>query len=59
MSKRAGSTSVQKGNVLESAVRAIETAILRQSPGYSEKTFRIEPKKRIRTRDGVPYEIDI
>lgn len=59
MSKKAGSSSVQKGNVLERAVKAIETAILRQSPVYSEKTFRIEHKKRIKTRDGVPHEIDI
>jgi hypothetical protein len=52
-------TSQQKGNALENAVRAIETAVLRQSPGYDEKTFRIETKKRIKTKDGVPHEIDV
>ena len=52
-------TSQQKGNALESAVRAIETAILRQAAGYNEKTFRVEEKKRIKTKDGVPHEIDI
>lgn len=52
-------TSQQKGNALERAVRAIETAILRQAPGYDEKTFRVEEKKRIKTEEGVPHEIDI
>jgi hypothetical protein len=52
-------TSQQKGNSLESAVRAIETAILRQVPGYHEKTFRIEGNKKIKTGQGVRHEIDI
>lgn len=52
-------TSQQKGNSLERAVRAIETAILRQAPGYDEKTFRIEGKKKIKTKQGVHHEIDI
>jgi hypothetical protein len=52
-------TPQQKGNALERAVRAIETAILSQAPGYDEKTFRVEEKKRIKTKEGVPHEIDI
>lgn len=40
-------------------MRAIETAILRQAPGYNEKAFRIEGKKTIKTDLGVHHEIDI
>jgi hypothetical protein len=52
-------TSQQKGDSLETAVRAIETAILRQAPGYDQKTFRIEGKKKLTTTQGVHHEIDI
>lgn len=59
MTVSATQTSQQKGDSLERAVRAIETAILRQAPGYDEKTFRIEGKKTIKTKEGVHHEIDI
>lgn len=52
------SENQQKGNILESAVRAIETTILRVSPSYNEKTFNIE-SKRILNVDGVRHEIDV
>ena len=52
-------TSREKGNTLERAVRAIESAILRQSPAYSEKTVRIEGKKHFKSSAGVPHEVDI
>jgi hypothetical protein len=52
-------TSRQKGDELERAVRAIELAILRQSPSYHEKTIRIEGKKRFTSSAGVPHEADI
>ncbi len=48
----------QKGDTLETAVRAIEAAILRTSPSYSDKTFSIESKKIIVVA-GVHHEIDI
>jgi Restriction endonuclease len=51
-------TPHEKGNLLELAVHAIEAAILRASPSYNEKTFRIEMKKII-TVNGVRHEIDI
>lgn len=51
-------TSLEKGNSLETAVRAIELAILRRVPGYNEKTFRIEGKKIIRA-SRVRHEIDV
>ena len=51
-------TNQEKGNALEQAVEAIETAILRSFPGYTENTFRIESKK-ILTVGGVRHEIDI
>ena len=35
-------TPSEKGNVLETAVHAIEAAIQRSFPGYSESAFRIE-----------------
>ncbi len=50
--------SIDKGNSLEFAVRAIETAILQTFPGYQEKTFLIENKKIIVVGD-VKHEIDI
>jgi len=46
------------GDSLEEAVQTIETAILRESPSYSDRTFQIEPKKII-TVDGVRHEIDL
>lgn len=48
----------KKGNELEEAVRAIENAILRSFPGYSESTFKIEGN-RVLIRDGVRHEIDV
>lgn len=53
-----GTTPREKGNSLENAVRAIESAILRSFPGYSESAFRIEGKKTLVTA-GVRHEIDI
>lgn len=47
-----------KGDALEDAVRAIETAILRSSPAFSEGTFVIEAKK-ILVVDDVRHEIDL
>jgi hypothetical protein len=52
-------TSRQKGDELERAVRPIELAVLRRSPGYHEKTFRIEGKKKFESSAGVPHEVDI
>lgn len=52
-------TSQQKGDALERAVKAIELAILRQSPSYHEKTIRIEGKKSFKSSAGVPHEVDI
>lgn len=49
---------LEKGNALESAVRAIETVILKSSPALRENTFTIESKKLI-TVDGVRHEIDV
>ncbi len=49
---------LEKGNELEIAVHAIETAILNSSPSLREKTFTIENKKRV-TVDGVRHEIDV
>ena len=54
----ANPTPFEKGNALEDAVRAIETAIIRSFPGYSEGAFRIEGKKIV-TVNGVRHEIDI
>jgi hypothetical protein len=47
----------QKGKALEMAVHALESAILRRSPGYSEKTFQITGNKIISV-GGVHHEID-
>lgn len=52
------SEASEKGTALELAVRAIETAILRASPSFSEKTFRIESKKVVEIA-GVRHEIDV
>jgi hypothetical protein len=51
-------TAMQKGNSLESAVKAIEEVILRNSPAVKEKTYRIESKKIINA-GGVRHEIDV
>lgn len=51
-------TSQAQGDALETAVRAIEAAILRTFPGYTEDTFKIEGKKIIR-HEGVRHEIDL
>lgn len=51
-------TLLEKGNTLESAVRAIEDAILRKSPALRENTYLIETKKIV-TAAGVRHEIDI
>jgi hypothetical protein len=48
----------QKGKSLEMAVHALESAILRRSPGYNEKTFHIAGRKII-SMAGVHHEIDI
>src|SRR6266446_6691895 len=47
-----------KRSAPELAVQAIESAILRTFPGYSENTFHIETRKIV-TADGVRHEIDI
>jgi Restriction endonuclease len=52
-------TPRQKGDEFERAVRAIELAVLRQSPGYHEKTVRIEGKKKFKSTAGVHHEVDI
>lgn len=52
------STSLEKGNRLESAVRGIETAILKSNPALSEGTFVIEAKK-IFVVNGVRHEVDV
>lgn len=52
------SQNQDKGDLLETAVRAIESTILKNSPSYSEKTFSIESKK-ILSVGGVRHEIDI
>ncbi|HSZ75720.1 MAG TPA: restriction endonuclease [Rhizomicrobium sp.] len=51
-------SSKEKGDALEAAVRAVETAILRDSPSLREKTFTIENKKIIQV-SGVRHEIDL
>jgi|SRR5262245_40599995 len=51
-------SSVEKGNALEQAVRAIETAILTTSPVYQGNTFIISSKKKLRVKD-VQHEIDV
>jgi hypothetical protein len=50
--------SNEKGHELEDAVHAIEAVILQSSPTLREKSFRIEPRKRV-TVGGVHHEIDI
>ena len=48
----------KKGDALEDAVHAIETAILQQAPGYATGTFKIQGK-RIFNAAGVQHEVDI
>ncbi len=57
--REAVATSHQKGKSLEMAVHALESVILRHSPGYDERTFRIVGQKIIKSTGGVHYEIDI
>ena len=52
------STPVEKGNILEEAVHAIEHQILASSPSLKEHTFVIESKKYV-VSNGVRHEIDI
>lgn len=49
---------LEKGNALESAVRAIESAILESSPALRENKFKIESKKHVNV-DGVRHEVDV
>jgi hypothetical protein len=51
-------TPHEKGKALELAVHAIESTILKASPSYSDKTFRIESRKVV-VVGGVAHEIDI
>jgi hypothetical protein len=51
-------TAAQKGNILEDAVKTIETSILRTEPRAVGHDFTIECRKVIKV-DGVPHEIDI
>ncbi len=51
-------TPLEKGNALEFAVKAIESAILQASPALKENRFVIESKKIV-TVAGVRHEIDI
>ena len=51
-------TSRDKGDVLETAVAAIERTILAATPELREKTFLIESKKIVKVAD-VHHEIDI
>lgn len=51
-------SSKKKGDELEAAVRAIESAILRAVPGLEEGTFEIVGNKIIKV-DGVRHEIDV
>ena len=51
-------TSNEKGRRLEDAVKAIEGAIIRRLPGYSESTFNIEGRK-IFVVNGVRHEVDV
>jgi len=52
------STTQQKGSALEGAVLTIESAILRASPAYSDKAFKIKAR-HIATVDDVRHEVDI
>jgi hypothetical protein len=51
-------SSHDKGNALEEAVRAIETAILRSTPTLDQNTFTFESRKLVAVA-GVRHEIDV
>jgi hypothetical protein len=51
-------TPRQKGDALESAVKAIEQSILRMAPNAASRNFTIECKKLIKVGN-VPHEIDV
>jgi len=55
---KAKASAKAKGDTLESAIHILETALLRESASYSDKTFRMEPKKII-VSGGVRHEIDL
>lgn len=56
--ERVAMLPIEKGNLLEDAVHAIEAVILKSSPSLRENTFTIESKRRIGV-DGVRHEIDL
>jgi hypothetical protein len=51
-------TSKETGNALETAVRAIEGAIIKSSPAFAEGTFEIEGNKVV-SIGGVRHEVDV
>jgi hypothetical protein len=51
-------TSAEKGEALEAAVRAIESVILKESPALREDTFVIESRKVLLV-EGVRHELDL
>lgn len=51
-------TPLEKGNELETAVKAIEHAILQSAPGLEKDSFLIESKKIV-VIEGVRHEIDV
>lgn len=51
-------TSSERGEILEAAVRAIETVILKESPALREDTFVIESRKIVSVA-GVRHELDL
>jgi hypothetical protein len=55
---KAKTSAKTKGDTLETAIEILETALLKEFPSYSDKTFRVEPKKII-VSDGVRHEIDL
>lgn len=55
---KAKTSAKTKGDTLETAIEILETALLKEFPSYSDKTFRMEPKKII-VSDGVRHEIDL
>jgi len=55
---QAKTSAKTKGDALETAIEILETALLKEFPSYSDKTFRMEPKKII-VSDGVRHEIDL
>jgi len=55
---KAKTSAKTKGDTLETVIEILETALLKECPSYSDKTFRMEPKKII-VSDGVHHEIDL